>query len=57
MIHNYLKNNKSGGSDGLVGKLMNYGGAGMVDFLYQLLNNVWCEQTVSTSMKTFSKNV
>ena len=47
MIHNYLKNNKSGGSDGLVGKLMNYGGAGMVDFLYQLLNNVWCEQTVS----------
>ena len=32
-----LKNNKTGGSDGLVGKLLKYyGGSGMVDLLRQL---------------------
>ena len=33
-----LKNNKTGGSDGLVGELLKYGGVGMVDLLHQLLN-------------------
>ena len=27
-----LKNNKTGGSDGLVGELLKYGGSGMVNF-------------------------
>ena len=27
-----LKNNKTGGSDGIVGELLKYGGSGMVDF-------------------------
>ena len=31
-----LKNNKTGVSDGIVGKLLKYGGAGMVDLLEQL---------------------
>ena len=31
-----LKNNKTGGSDGLVGELLKYGGAGMVYLLEQL---------------------
>ena len=31
-----LKNNKTGGSDGLVGELLKYGGGGMVDLLHQL---------------------
>ena len=29
-----LKNNKTGGSDGLVGELLKYGGGGMVDLLH-----------------------
>ena len=28
-----LKNNKTGGSDGIVGELLKYGGSGMVDLL------------------------
>ena len=28
-----LKNNKTGGSDGLVGELLKYGGSGMVNLL------------------------
>ena len=28
-----LKNNKTGGSDGLVGELLKYGGSGMIDLL------------------------
>ena len=31
-----LKNNKTGGSDGLVGELLKYGGSGMVYLLEQL---------------------
>ena len=39
-----LKNNKTGGSDGLVGELK-YGGVGMVDLLHQLLKVVWHKNT------------
>ena len=31
-----LKNNKTGGSDGLVGELLKYGGSGMIDLFQQL---------------------
>ena len=31
-----LKNNKTGGSDGIVGELPKYGGSGMADLLEQL---------------------
>ena len=41
-----LKNNKAGGSDGLVGELLKYGGGGMVDLLHQLFKVVWHEETV-----------
>ena len=36
-----LKNNKTGGSDGLVGKLLKYGGSGMVDLLQLLFSVIW----------------
>ena len=36
-----LKNNKTGGSDGLVGELLKYGGSGMVNLLHQLFSVVW----------------
>ena len=39
-------NNKTGGSDGVVGELLKYGGAGMVDMLCQLFRVVWCEESV-----------
>ena len=38
-----LKNNKTGGSDGLVGE---YGGSGMIDLLQQLFAVVWQEEFV-----------
>ena len=41
-----LKNNKTGGSDGLVGELLKYGGGGKVDLLHQLFKVVWHEETV-----------
>ena len=41
-----LKNNKTGGSDGLVGELLRYGGSGMVCILEQLFSVVWHEETV-----------
>ena len=41
-----IKNNKTGGSDGLGGELLKYGGIGMVDLLHQLLKVVWHEETV-----------
>ena len=41
-----LKNNKTGGSDGLVGELLKYGGVGMVNLLHQLFKVVWREETV-----------
>ena len=33
-----LKNSKAGGSDGIVGELLKYGGSGMVDLLEQLFS-------------------
>ena len=41
-----LKNSKTGGSDGLVGELLKYGGSGMVFLLEQLFSVVWREETV-----------
>ena len=41
-----LKNNKTGGSDGLVGELLKYGGSGMVDLLQQLFSVIWHEEMV-----------
>ena len=41
-----LKNNKTGGSDGLVGELLKYGGSGMVDLLHKLFSVVWHEELV-----------
>ena len=38
-----LKNNKTGGSDGLVGELLKYGGSGMVYLLEHLFRVVWHE--------------
>ena len=40
------KKNKMGGSDGLVGELLKYGGSGMVCLLERLLRVVWHEETV-----------
>ena len=37
---------KTGGSDGLVGELLKYGGSGMVYLLEQLFSVIWCEETV-----------
>ena len=41
-----LKNNKTRGSDGLVGELLKYGGSGMVYLLEQLFSVIWREETV-----------
>ena len=41
-----LKNNKTGGSDGLVGELLKYGGSGMVDLLQQLFSVIRREEMV-----------
>ena len=41
-----LKNNKTGGSDGLVGELLKYGGVGMVQLLGQLFSVIWREEIV-----------
>ena len=38
-----LKNNKTGGSDGLVRELLKYGGSGMVELLKQLFTVIWRE--------------
>ena len=43
-----LKNNKTGGSDGLVGELLKYGGSGMVNLLHQLFSVVWHAELVPT---------
>ena len=37
---------KTGGSDGLVGELLKYGGSGMVYLLEQLCLVIWLEETV-----------
>ena len=41
-----LKNNKTGGCDGIVGELLKYGGSGMVCLLEQLFSVIWCEELV-----------
>ena len=41
-----FKNNKTGGSDGIVGKLLKYGGSGMVHLLEQLFSVIWQEEIV-----------
>ena len=41
-----LKNNKTGGSDTLVGELLKYGGSGMIDLLQQFFGVVWREEHV-----------
>ena len=41
-----LKNNKTGGSDGIVGELLKYDGSGMVDLLEQLFSVIWQEEIV-----------
>ena len=41
-----LKNNKTGGSDGIVGELLKYGGSRMVDLLEQLFLVIWQEDIV-----------
>ena len=38
-----LHSNKAGGSDGLVGELLKYGGSGMVNLLFSV---VWHAETV-----------
>ena len=41
-----LKNNKTGGSDELVGELLKYGGSGMIHLLHKLFEVVWREELV-----------
>ena len=41
-----LKSSKTGGSDGIVGELLKYGGSGMVDLLEQLFSVIWQEEIV-----------
>ena len=41
-----LKNNKTGGSDGLVGELLKYGGVGMVNLQHQHFKVVQHEKAV-----------
>ena len=41
-----LKNTKTGGSNGLVGELLTYGGSGMVELLQQLFTVGVCATTV-----------
>ena len=46
-----LKNNKTGGNDGLVGELLKYGGAAMVDLLEVLFSAVWQEEVVPSKWR------
>ena len=41
-----LKNNKTGGSDGIVSELLKYGGVGMVKMLGKLYAHIWKEECV-----------
>ena len=41
-----LKNNMCGGSDGLVGELLKYGGSGMIELLHRLLAVIWHQEFV-----------
>ena len=46
-----LKNRKTGGSDGIVGKLLKYRGSGMVDLLEQLFSVIWQEEIVTSQWR------
>ena len=46
-----LKNNKIGGSNGLVGELLKYDWSGMIDLLQQLFALVWREEYVPTAVE------
>ena len=41
-----LKNNKTGGNDGLVGELFKHGGKGMANLLKVLYGVVWTEESI-----------
>ena len=41
-----LKNNKTAGSDGMVGELLKYGGSGMIELLQRLFSVIWHEEIV-----------
>ena len=41
-----LKNDNTGGSDGLVGELLKYGGSGMIHLLHKLFEVIWGEELV-----------
>ena len=41
-----FKNNKSGGSDGIVGEPLKYGGSGMIELLHELFSAIWFEEIV-----------
>ena len=41
-----LINNKTGGSDGLVGELLKYGGSAIVNLLQLLFSTVWRKKVV-----------
>ena len=43
-----IKNNKSAGSDGIVGELIKYGGNAMCEMLLTLFNSVWNNEYVLT---------
>ena len=46
-----LKNNKTGGNDGLVGELFKYGGSGMANLLKALYEVVWTEEGIPTQWR------
>ena len=46
-----LKNSKTGGSDGIVGELIKYGGSGMVHLLEQLFSVIWQEEIVTNQWR------
>ena len=52
-----LKNNKTGGSDGIVGELLKYGGSGMVDLLEHLFSVIWQEDIVPRQWRDSLKEV
>ena len=59
-----LKNSKTGGSDGIVGESLKYGGSGMVDLLEQLFSVIWQEEFVPRQIPslhsyifTFARNL
>ena len=46
-----LKIARLGGSDGIVGELLKYGGSGMVDLLEQLFSVIWQEEIVPSQWR------